>query len=105
MDLEVFIKETLVAISQGVITANEAISTNGGGQAKVFRLASGDDKSLGLGVSFDVAITSNKATSTNAGVGGKLISVISADVSGERQRSNQDISRVHFHVRVNQTVM
>jgi len=104
MDLESFIKETLVAISQGVISANKVISTQNDGLNDAFRLAPGDDKSLGLGISFDVAITSNNSTTTNAGGKVKIISVISAERSGERTRSNQDISRVNFHVRVDKTV-
>ena len=114
MDLQSFIRETLVQIAQGIEEANSRLAEKGS-LAKVnpptialyndkegyaYVVASGDFKSKNAIVpivEFDVAV--HGAESTKDGKGGAL-RVAVAELGGKREteRSTSSISHIHFRV-------
>jgi len=105
LDLQEFIKETLVQISRGVSLANDELSpkrikADGSPLPKLFVLRPGGQDSH-AGVLFDVAITTQTDSSTKGG--GKIkLAVFEADLAGKEVSSNTHVSRVSFSVNVNQ---
>jgi len=106
MDLNEFIKDTLVQISRGIESANNDLGSerkkpDGSDLPKLFLLSPGQNKEQGEGVHFDVAVTSKSDKSGKGGAKFKL-SVIEADIGGDIASSHQSVSRVSFSVNVNQ---
>jgi hypothetical protein len=106
MDLESFIKETLVQISKGVSSANDALSDerkneDGSELPKLFLLPAGTAKEQSHGVHFDVAITTQSRDEGSGGVKFKL-AVVDADLGGKLSSSQEAVSRVQFSITVNQ---
>lgn len=106
MDLENFIKETLVQISKGVSSANDALSesrknADGSALPKLFLLPAGTEKEQNHGVHFDVAITTQSKDEGGGGIKFKL-AVVDADLGGKLSSSQEAVSRVQFSVTVNQ---
>ena len=106
MDLESFIKETLVQISKGVSSANNELAPerknkDGTDLPKLFLLPPGTKQDLGHGVHFDVAITTQ--TSDEGGSGLKVrLAVVDANLGAKLATSHESVSRVQFSVNINQ---
>lgn len=101
MELEKFIEETLISVSQGVSKANLAVceAFHDKDSVKIFGLEPGNDKSSGIGISFDVAITTQNDSKSQGG--GKVkIAVFEANLSGGESIVNKNISRVQFNVSI-----
>ncbi|MCF8037897.1 MAG: hypothetical protein K9K79_01140 [Desulfohalobiaceae bacterium] len=106
MDLENFIKETLVQISKGVSAANEQLTLkrkkeDGTELPKLFLLPPGSKKEQGHGVHFDVAITIKSAENGSGGVKVRL-AVVDAELGGKLDSSHESVSRIQFSVNINQ---
>jgi hypothetical protein len=106
MELEDFIKETLVQISNGIQNANEKlkplrVKEDGSELPKLFLLSPGRKQEQGNGVHFDVAITTKTTDEGQAGAKVRL-TVFEADLGGKLQSSDQTVSRIQFSVNVNQ---
>ena len=106
MELDKFIKETLVQISSGIKQANDEIdkgreSKDGKDLPKVFLLRPGSKQERGAGVAFDIAVTTQKDTGGKGGAKVRL-SVVEADLGGNKSSSHQNVSRIQFSVNVNQ---
>ena len=106
MDLESFIKEALVQISNGVEQANEdlkpkRVKKDGAELPKLFLLAPGVKKEHGHGVHFDVAVTTHSIDEGKGGVKFKL-AIAEANLGGKIKSSEKAISRVQFSVNINQ---
>lgn len=106
MDLESFIKETLVQISKGVSAANEQLTPerkkeDGKELPKLFLLPPGSKKEQGHGVHFDVAITTQSAEGRSGGAKVRL-AVVDAELGGKLGSSHESVSRIQFSVNINQ---
>ena len=106
MELEAFIKETLVQISNGIQGANEQLAPqrkkeDGTELPKLYLLAPGRKQDQGNGVHFDVAITSRSEDAGKSGVKVKLV-VVEVDLGGKIKTAEQAMSRIQFSVTVNQ---
>ena len=106
MELDAFIKETLVQISNGIQSANEQLSPSrvkedGTELPKLFLLSPGRKQEQGNGVHFDVAITTQTVDEGKGGAKVKL-AVFEADLSGKLKSSDQTVSRIQFSVNVAQ---
>lgn len=106
MDLDSFIKETLIQIAKGIKAANEELADDrkkpdGSDPPKLFLLSPGNKQEQGNGVHFDVAVTSEKAGEGKGGAKFKL-AVVEAELGGGNKTSEQTVSRIKFSVNVNQ---
>lgn len=106
LELDAFIKETLIQISNGIQQANEAlapdrVSKDGKELPKLYLLSPGNLKDQGNGVHFDVAITSRMEDEGKGGAKVKL-AIVEADLGGKIKTSEQAVSRIQFSVKVNQ---
>lgn len=106
MDLENFIKETLMQISKGVCSENNALAAkrikkDGTDLPKLFLLPPGTKQDQGHGVHFDVAIT---AQTSDEGSGGfkMRLAVVDANLGGKLTSAQESVSRVQFSVNINQ---
>ncbi|KKU11764.1 MAG: hypothetical protein UX17_C0068G0008 [Parcubacteria group bacterium GW2011_GWC2_45_7] len=94
MDLENFIKETLVAIKKGVVGANKEFETSVRNSFLMYSKSA--DESM---INFDVALT----VSSEGGVsGGAGIKVAGVNIGGEKNNKNSQeaVSRIKFCVQV-----
>lgn len=96
MNLENFIKQTLVAIKKGVIGANKEFSD----QNSYLIYAKDRDESM---VNFDVAVTVASEGGVSGGVG---INVVGINIGGEKNNKNtqEAVSRIKFCVQVGQLI-
>lgn len=106
MDLENFIKETLVQISKGVSSANDELAPerkkgDGTDLPKLFLLPPGSKQDQGHGVHFDVAITT-KASDEGGGGFKVRLAVVDANLGGKLTSALESVSRVQFSVNINQ---
>ncbi len=106
MELETFIKETLVQISKGIKSANDELAPSrkkddGTDLPKLFLLSPGKKQDLGSGVHFDVAITTKTNDEGSGGAKVKL-AIFEADLGGKLKSSEQAVSRIQFSINVNQ---
>ncbi|MDP3636721.1 MAG: hypothetical protein Q8R51_05005 [Azonexus sp.] len=106
MELDIFIKETLIQIARGIQSANETLATaqkiDGAPEnSKLYMLSPGHKHDQGNGIHFDVAITSNIEDEGKGSTKVKL-AVVEIDLSGKLSTSEQAISRIQFSVTVNQ---
>jgi hypothetical protein len=100
MQLDDFIKNTLVSISNGVKIANEEIDKKRNNPAeKVFLLRPGSEQEKGQGVAFDVAVTTEKSGNADTGIS---IAVVGLSLGGKVELSNQVVSRIQFVVNLGQ---
>ncbi|MCF6255270.1 MAG: hypothetical protein L3J98_04860 [Gammaproteobacteria bacterium] len=106
MELEIFIKETLVQVSNGIKSANEDLAPerkkeDGTNLPKLFLLSPGKNQDLGSGIHFDVAVTTK--TNDEGGGGAKVkLAIFEADLGGKLKSSGQAVSRIQFSINVNQ---
>jgi hypothetical protein len=105
MDLDEFIKETLVQIARGVTMANaelepERVKENGKTLPKLFLLQPGGGRQE-AGVAFDIAVTTHKDTSAKGGSKVRL-AVFEADLSGKGGITKTDVSKIQFSININQ---
>jgi len=106
VELDTFIKEALVQISNGIQSANEALAPvrkkpDGTDLPKLYLLAPGTRQEQGHGIHFDVAITSSMADEGKGGAKVKL-AVVEVDLGGNLKTAEQAVSRIQFSVNVNQ---
>lgn len=106
MDLENFIKETLVQISRGISSANNELAPmrkkeDGTELPKLFLLPPGAKQDQGHGVHFDIAVTTKSSNEGGGGLKARLW-VVDADLSGKLTSGLESISRVQFSVNINQ---
>lgn len=107
MDLESFIKESLLQIYRGVENANteleeSRIKQDGTKLPKMFLLSPGADKEVGSGVFFDIAVVVKKNKEAGAGAKASILSVVELNVSGKQQSTSEQVSRINFAVNTNQ---
>lgn len=97
MELQEFIKETLVAIHRGVKAANDEIPSDDG--RKYYLIMAGGSEKDRL-IEFDVALTASNEKGSKAGAG---INVVSVSLGGSKQStiSQSTVSRVKFTVQPN----
>lgn len=88
MELNEFIKQTIIQITDGLIEGHKYVSGNNFG--------SGISDTSGKEISFDVAVTSNEGE--KAGAGGKIsiANVFSVGANGENTTSSTNVSRIQF---------
>ena len=106
MELDAFIKETLVQISNGIKDANDQLAPSrkkedGTDLPKLFSLSPGKKQDLGSGVHLDIAITTQTVDEGKGGAKVRL-AVFEADLGGKLKSSEQAVSRIQFTVNVNQ---
>ncbi len=102
MELDTFIRDTLIQIQKGVKEANIAIAENEGkavrtnGEMQYMVNANRNSEKDG-GISFDVAVT---VTSEKTSGGGGKVSVVGISIGGEKAKTatEQNISRIKFKV-------
>ncbi|MBQ4880203.1 hypothetical protein L1077_22065 [Pseudoalteromonas luteoviolacea] len=103
MNLQEFIEETLVEISQGIEAANKKLNVNDHClYAKYVLKDSKDDLKNSL-INFDVAVTT-KLEAKGEGKGKFKLFVADADLSASGNIANEKVSRVKFSVSANKTV-
>lgn len=96
MDLEKFIKETLVGIRNGVIGANSEITKNGGSGSKHFSVGPlvGEKQNA---ITFDIAVTVSNQSKKKGGASLKVADIgFGGKLSGESK--DEHISRIKFSV-------
>lgn len=105
MDLQMFITESLLEITNGLKQANEKIKDAYGPSdlPAAFQLKPGTNADLGRGIQFDIAVTTSLEGKGSAGAGIKL-SVVQVGVGGSTTSSSEQISRIRFTVAVNHNV-
>lgn len=107
MDLESFIKESLLQIYRGVENANKELEESrtkedGAQLPKMFLLSPGADREKGSGVFFDVAVVVKKNKESGAGAKASILSVVEVNVGGNQLSSSEQTSRICFAVNTNQ---
>ena len=104
MDLDEFVRESILQITSGLREANEALLTKNGKQPADRRyvfLKPGSDKERGTGLEFDVAVTTRSEMKGNAGAKVRL-AVVDAEIGGGGGSSKEAVSRIKFVVSVDQ---
>lgn len=106
MELDAFIKETLVQISNGIQSANAELApqrkkNDGTDLPKLYLLSPGQIQEQGNGVHFDVAITTRTEDEGKGSAKVKL-AVVEAELGGKLKASEQAVSRIQFSINVNQ---
>lgn len=106
MELQEFITDTLLEISNGLRQANnislgeKATDPNA---SRTFFLRPGTNTENGAGIEFDVAVTTTKSGEGKTGATLKL-SVVEAELGGSGGISKECISRINFTINVGQWV-
>jgi len=106
MELQEFVTETLLEISNGVHEANNirlGEKAKDPNASRTFFLRPGSKSENGAGIEFDVAVTTKKAGEGKAGAKLKL-SVVEAELGGGGGASKESVSRIRFTVNVGQWV-
>jgi hypothetical protein len=105
MNLEKFVSETLLEISQGIRDANAQLKTKKEtpDSPNVFFLKPGGQKEIGTGLEFDVAVTTRTEGKGQAGAKVKLF-VVDAELGGGGGATKEHASRIKFTVYVGQWV-
>ena len=97
MDLETFVKDSLIGITQGIRAANAAMNRDSEQQRTYFTMLMGQGDASR--VAFDVAVTTTKEDAGKAG-GALRVAFFEAGAEGGRSMSHEDVSRVKFAVKV-----
>ncbi|MEZ9627858.1 hypothetical protein [Aliivibrio fischeri] len=103
MNLQEFIEETSVEISQGIKAANEKLNAHDSSIYAQYVLKDSKDDLNNSLINFDVAITSKQEGKGEAKGKFKLF-VADADLSASGSIANEKVSRVKFSVSTNQTI-
>lgn len=105
MELEKFVSETLLAISQGIRETNTLIkSASDQSDAKnTFFLKAGGNQETATGIDFDIAVTTTSDRNGQAGTKVKL-AVVEAEIGGGGAVKLENVSRIKFKVYVGQWV-
>lgn len=106
MDLQEFVRTTLVQITRGVQDAQTSVRENGGyvsppSHSPVKNEAHFDnlhDGQVVFLVDFDVAVTVNETTGTNAEAKLKVGGLLSLGAGGKSGDSHESVSRIKFKV-------
>lgn len=98
MDLEEFIKQTLISTAKAVVFANKELAANKDLAHASFKLQNDEV------IKFDVAVTSTGASSSD--VGGKIKVVgVSLGTKLESNNSNENSSRIQFGIKVEKYIV
>lgn len=106
MELQEFITETLLEISNGIHEANNSRlgeKSNDPEAKRTFFLRPGSRSEFGAGIEFDVAVTTKKSGEGKAGAKLKL-SVVEAELGGGGGAAKESVSRIKFTINVGQWV-
>ena len=105
MNLDKFVSETLLEISQGIRDANAQLKVEKEkpDSPNVFFLKPGGRQELGTGLEFDVAVTTRTEGKGQAGAKVKL-AVVEAELGGGGGATKEQVSRIKFTVYVGQWV-
>lgn len=106
MELQEFITETLIEISNGVHEANNirlGENATNSNTSRTFFLRPGSKSENGSGIEFDVAVTTKKSGDGKAGAKLKL-SVVEAELGGGGGASKESVSRIKFTISIGQWV-
>ena len=103
MNLQEFIEETLVEISQGIEAANEKLNKHDRSLYAQYVLKDSKDDLENSLINFDVAITT-KLEGKGEGKAKFKLFVADADLSASGSVANEKVSRVKFSVSTNQTI-
>ncbi len=106
MELQEFITETLLEISNGIHDANNrrlGDKVSDQNASRTFFLRPGSKSENGTGIEFDVAVTTKKSGEGKAGAKLKL-SVVEAELGGGGGASKESVSRIKFTINVGQWV-
>ncbi|WP_320055769.1 trypco2 family protein [Desulfuromonas thiophila] len=106
MELQEFITETLLGISNGIREANNVRLDKKPADpnaSRTFFLRPGSRSENGAGIEFDVAVTTKKIGEGKAGAKLKL-TVVEAELGGSGEASKESVSRIKFTINVGQWV-
>jgi hypothetical protein len=101
MELEEFIKNTLVSLKNGVHAANDALIKQDGGDTRIFALNANSKE--GSHVSFDVAVTATHETG-KSGSGGIKIAVVGIGGEKSSKEIQESVSHIKFAVSISWVV-
>ena len=102
MDLETFVRESLIGLARGVRAAN--VEMNEGADRKHTYFMLWRPLKDASTVEFDVAVTASKEGAT--GASGRINVVVpDLDLDGKGKFSTENASRVKFSVKVEQAIM
>ena len=103
MELQEFIKKTLIGIVKGVENANDEYGKSKNNTQKPFRLITGDEVKKGAGVQFDLAVTTKKEGDAGASAS---ISVIAVDITAgaKGKIASEEVNRIKFTVKIEGTI-
>lgn len=105
MDIETFVKESLVAIAAGVKGANAALNEGATDKHTYFIMNQATDApgNRPTTFDFDLAVT---ATKEGAGGGGGKINLAIAEVSldGKAKLTQESVSRIKFSVKIDRAI-
>lgn len=103
VDLDQFVKDTLLAIVRGVATAQQDEELGQHVAPRVSGAPSGRQSSQGLpiqNVHFDVAASASKSTSAGGGMAVKVLPLFAVQGDGKGQHESSTVSRISFDVPV-----
>ena len=98
MDLQQFIKQTLVSIKHGVADANKELDGKAAGRPSYAIYSRNDGE-----VVFDVAVTVSAATKKNK-EGSLKVAVVTLGADKNDASAEQTVSRIKFAVKVDSTI-
>lgn len=98
MELDIFIKESLLQIVNEIHQANAEIEKELSVK-NPFLLEPGSQKEHDQGIKFDVAVTSHTVQSTDGKAKFKL-AIFEAGLGGDDKVMNQSVSRIQFKVNI-----
>ena len=101
MDLQDFIRESLLSIHSGVKEVNKKLTKNYDLKEKknIFLLKPGSEKAEGSGIHFDIAVTAKQEI--EKGKKGKFfIKVLGADLEKKQKSFEENVTRLQFTVDV-----
>ena len=100
MQIETFVRESLVAIAKGISNANQELNAavNPPSSTKRTSFILGANR-LAETIDFDLAVSATKEGAGGASAKGH-IAVVSVELGGTGKVTHQDVSRIKFSVKV-----
>lgn len=99
MELQEFIKTSLIEIGNAVTEANGEIKKSKKTDTNFFFLKFGSEKDKGAGIHFDLAVTSSTVKQTDGRVKAG-ISVFGAGIGTLNKATDEKISRISFTIEI-----
>jgi len=98
MDIETFVKESLVAIAAGIKGANQRMNTEAPENSRRTYFLLGANP-LAQTLDFDIAVSATKEG--GGGGGGKVnVAIVEVSLDGKAKVTHEDASRIKFSVKV-----